>query len=193
MKQIVILFLILSSVPCAFSSGFDNTQSGIDKNIWPESPHAATVREVTSPQPALLTGAAEFSVPLYSMDAEGLTLPFNFRYHSNGIRVLDDPYPWGYGWSLTPCIRMSRQIIGRPDGLFKSVLDCNDYGETLNHCIAFHCMNDSNMRASDAYIFVRIIILTLLLTFSLYNYPTNNSRLYIATVNFLLQVQENTK
>ena len=111
-----------------------------DKEIWPESPKAATIREVTSPRPALLTGAAEFSVPLYALNAEGLTLPFEFRYHSNGVRVDDDPCPWGYGWTLSPTIRISRRIIGRPDGIFTPA-DLEKERLTHNEC--YHAMTDS--------------------------------------------------
>ena len=110
-----------------------------DKGVWPESPRAATIREVTSPLPALLTGAAEFTVPLQTLEAEDFSLPFQFRYHSNGIRIKDDPCPWGYGWTLSPAIRISRRIIGRPDGLFTPVFD-KSY---LSHNECYHAMTDS--------------------------------------------------
>ena len=113
-----------------------------DKGVWPESPAAATIREVTTPRPALLTGAAEFSIPLHTLSAEGLSLDFTMRYHSNGVRVNDEPCPWGYGWSLMPCIRMSRRIIGRPDGLFESVAEL-PFDSVNTHWMAYHCMTDS--------------------------------------------------
>lgn len=77
--------LVIAFILCNLCSmaQTDGAYSWPDKGVWPESPKAATIREVTSPLPALLTGAAEFTVPLYSLEAEGMTLPFEFRYHSN--------------------------------------------------------------------------------------------------------------
>ena len=118
-----------------------------DKGVWPESPQAATIREVTSPLPSLLTGAAEFSVPLYSLEAEDFVLPFTFSYHSNGIRVNDDPCPWGYGWTLSPSIRISRRIVGRPDGLFTPA---NRDKAVLSHNECYHAMTDSVLDLSWA-------------------------------------------
>ena len=129
----------------AFSMFIATAQAGsawTDKGVWPESPAAATIREVTTPRPALLTGAAEFSIPLHTLSAEGLSLDFTMRYHSNGVRVNDEPCPWGYGWSLMPCIRMSRRIIGRPDGLFESVAEL-PFDSVNTHWMAYHCMTDS--------------------------------------------------
>lgn len=138
MKNLAItIALMLSAFTATAQSGEAFTWT--DKEIWPESPTAATIREVTSPRPALVTGAAEFSVPLYTLDAEGLSIPFEYRYHSNGIRVDDDPCPWGHGWTLSPSIRLSRRILGRPDGLFTSVAD----KASLSHNECYHAMTDS--------------------------------------------------
>ena len=141
MKSGLYLFCLLY----AFSMFIATAQAGAawtDKGVWPESPAAATIREVTTPRPALLTGAAEFSIPLHTLSAEGLSLDFTMRYHSNGVRVNDEPCPWGYGWSLMPCIRMSRRIIGRPDGLFESVAEL-PFDSVNTHWMAYHCMTDS--------------------------------------------------
>lgn len=92
-----------------------------EKDIWPESPQAKAIRQVMMPTPAIATGACEFSVPLYTIDVEGFKLPLSLQYRSNGIKPEDDPQPIGYGWVLTPPMRISRQIMGRPDELFKFV------------------------------------------------------------------------
>lgn len=138
MRYIALFITLLLSCLCSRAQT-DEAFSWPDKGVWPESPKAATIREVTSPLPSLLTGAAEFDVPLYTLEAEDYSLPFQFRYHSNGIRVTDDPCPWGYGWTLSPSIRISRRIIGRPDGLFTPVFDKS----FLSHNECYHAMTDS--------------------------------------------------
>lgn len=92
-------------------------------NVWPESPQARAIRQVMMPTPAMATGACEFSVPLYTIDVEGFQIPISLQYRTNGIRPEDDPMPIGYGWVLTPPMRISRQIIGRPDECFTFVGD----------------------------------------------------------------------
>ncbi len=79
MKSGLSLFCLLY----AFSMFIATAQAGpawTDKGVWPESPAAATIREVTTPRPALLTGAAEFSIPLHTLSAEGLSLEFTLRF-----------------------------------------------------------------------------------------------------------------
>lgn len=89
-----------------------------DRQVWPESPRAAQLRQVMMPSPGLLTGAVEFEIPIYTIEAEGVSLPISLKYRSNGIKVDDDPQPVGYGWTLTPALRVTRRIMGRPDGFF---------------------------------------------------------------------------
>lgn len=36
-----------------------------DRQVWPESPRAAQLRQVMMPSPGLLTGAVEFEIPIY--------------------------------------------------------------------------------------------------------------------------------
>ena len=72
-------------------------------------------------QPSLSTGAVTVTVPLYTIDCYGLSIPFVYKYQSNGIKVFDDGNPHGYGWSLTPGLRVMRTILGRPDELFDFV------------------------------------------------------------------------
>ena len=89
-----------------------------DREVWLQSPQARQIAQVLMPSPALLTGACEYSVPLYTIEAEDVSIPLSLQYQSNGIRVDDDPLPIGYGWTLTPPLRVERQIMGRTDEWF---------------------------------------------------------------------------
>ena len=90
-----------------------------ESGVWPESPQARAIRQAEMPAPAMLTGACEFDVPLYTLSVGDVSIPLSLHYRSNGIRVDDDPQPVGYGWILLPALRVSRQIMGRPDELFR--------------------------------------------------------------------------
>lgn len=95
----------------------------LPSGVWPESPQAKQIREVTMPAPALSTGASTFSVPLYELDVEGIKIPLTLSYRSNGIRLDDNPFPIGHGWTFSPPLRVCRQIVGRPDERFQFVGD----------------------------------------------------------------------
>ena len=111
-----------------------------EKEVWPESPQAAKMRHITMPTPALATGASELSVPIYDLEVEGLTIPISLAYKSNGIKVSEDPFPIGYGWTLLPPLRITRIIQGRPDEKYPFVGDKNI--SEFSHGIMHRCMND---------------------------------------------------
>ena len=72
-----------------------------DREVWPQNPQARQIAQVMMPTPALLTGACEYSVPLYTIEAEGVSIPLSLQYRSNGIRVDNDSvkmtrFPGGY-------------------------------------------------------------------------------------------------
>ena len=98
-----LLLLIFSLVQTAQNAAYDIPWP--EKEIWLESPRARAFREVAMPSLGLLTGACEFSVPLYTLEDEDLSLPLQLNYRSNSIRVEDDPCPVGYGWVLSPDLR----------------------------------------------------------------------------------------
>ena len=90
------------------------------------------------PTPDLATGAVNLSIPLYTIQAEDLSIPLELRYRSNGIRVDDDPYPVGYGWTFTPSLRITRTVLGRPDGKYEFVGDRSP--SDIDHATAHRCM-----------------------------------------------------
>ncbi len=109
-----------------------------EQDVWPQAPQAYKFNEVKMPTPDLATGAANLSIPLYTIQAEDLSIPLELRYRSNGIRVDDDPYPVGYGWTFTPSLRVTRTVLGRPDGKYEFVGDRSP--SDIGHATAHRCM-----------------------------------------------------
>ncbi len=109
-----------------------------DQDVWPQAPQAYKFNEVKMPTPDLATGAVNLSIPLYTIQAEDLSIPLELRYRSNGIRVDDDPYPVGYGWTFTPSLRITRTVLGRPDGKYEFVGDRSP--SDIDHATAHRCM-----------------------------------------------------
>ena len=113
-----------------------------EQDVWPQAPQAYKFNEVKMPTPDLATGAANLSIPLYTIQAEDLSIPLELRYRSNGIRVDDDPYPVGYGWTFTPSLRITRTVLGRPDGKYEFVGD--RAVSEIDHATAHRCMVNKN-------------------------------------------------
>ena len=109
-----------------------------EQDVWPQAPQAYKFNEVRMPTPDLATGAVNLSIPLYTIQVEDLSIPLELRYRSNGIRVDDDPYPVGYGWTFTPSLRITRTVLGRPDGKYEFVGDRSP--SDIDHATAHRCM-----------------------------------------------------
>jgi len=80
-----------------------------------QSPNAASLGKYGDVKVSHFTGAADISVPIYSMSAKGIDLNIDLRYDASGIRI--DQYPgWvGQNWTLSAGGVISRTIIGEPD------------------------------------------------------------------------------
>lgn len=87
----------------------------VSKTLIPPTPSSSVYQEYRGSQPSLATGTVNIPISLYEINCFGMKLPFGLVYNSNGIKVNQDPYPCGYGWILTPGLRVSRTIMGRPD------------------------------------------------------------------------------
>jgi hypothetical protein len=61
------------------------------------------------------TGALVHSVPLGSVDGYHLSVPMSLSYYSNGIRVDQESFPVGLGWSLNAGGFIARKLKGLPD------------------------------------------------------------------------------
>ena len=98
-----------------------NYVTPVRNDITPPSPQSAAIVAVQTPEPDLLTGAVNVDIPIYTLQANDYSLPVSLKYHTNGIKVFDDPTPLGYGWTLLPALRATRTVYGRPDDLYPFV------------------------------------------------------------------------
>ncbi len=117
----ILLFLsaVLAAVGAVAQTSSELMISPQTSEIITPTPTSAQQIHYQSPQPSLATGAVNLSVPLYTIEAEGLSIPFTLSYHTSGIKPLDDPNPCGYGWSLLPALKITRTIRGRADEKFE--------------------------------------------------------------------------
>ncbi len=86
-------------------------------SIIPPNPEAKLLDRFTFYPVSPATGIPDISIPLYEFKTYNYSIPFQLRYHSAGIKFLDDsPYPIGYGWNLSSSFRITRSLRGgKPD------------------------------------------------------------------------------
>lgn len=93
-------------------------------NVIPPDPVSAQFQKYLGYPVSYATGIPQINIPLYTMEASGVSIPFSLSYHASGIKVNQHQGVIGLGWSLFPGFKITRTIMGNPDDLFPtSTLD----------------------------------------------------------------------
>jgi hypothetical protein len=118
MKQLITRLSII----CLFflSGSWNDLLAQQVPQIIPPAPISMQFQKFLGYPVSPATGAADVSIPLYNLQAAGISIPFSLQYHTSGIKVTESPGYVGYGWTLFPGFRITRTIMGKPD----------DYGKT---------------------------------------------------------------
>lgn len=112
MTRLSIFFFALLS--CCIHS-IAQTKGTLVNTVIPPSPASAVFRQYAGYTPNLATGTVSIPVSLYNIQLGDFSIPLSLQYYTQGIKFTDDPYPAGYGWILSPGLRITRTILGRPD------------------------------------------------------------------------------
>ncbi|MCB4797219.1 RHS repeat domain-containing protein [Neotamlana laminarinivorans] len=106
--------------------------------IVPPSPRAETFHIYGDVPVSYNTGVPDISIPLYTIESDGITVPIVLRYHISSIKPGADNSNIAFGWTLDVGGRISRTVNQWPDeyvprpNTFKltndlDVLDENDF------------------------------------------------------------------
>jgi hypothetical protein len=118
MKKMFLLFVLLPICQIVVAQSSDVPVGVKMQNLQINHPVSAQLLKYQSYPVSLATGTAEVSIPLFEANYYGLKIPFSLSYHSSGIKVEESAGILGYGWSLTPNLRVVRQLNGKEDELF---------------------------------------------------------------------------
>lgn len=105
--------------------------------ITPPSPEAAALGNFTDVPISHYTGLPNISVPIYTINQKGISIPIQLSYHARGVR-LDEVAPrTGMGWSLQYGGSISRQVRGKADehpvnGYLNNGPDFTNYATSLS-------------------------------------------------------------
>lgn len=80
------------------------------KEIVPPTPNAMKLTEFHAQKPNLYTGTASVSIPLYSINFDGWTLPISLSYNATGVRPNEEASEVGLGWALNATGIISRTV-----------------------------------------------------------------------------------
>ncbi|MDE5423337.1 DUF6443 domain-containing protein [Ancylomarina sp. DW003] len=99
------------------SAGGGSSSGGIAPVSMPIMPsaHAASLVRAATASPNLYTGAVNVSIPLFTLPAQGMSVPIGLVYQSNGVKVNDKNGPLGMTWNLQGGGAVARIVRGYPD------------------------------------------------------------------------------
>ncbi len=110
--SIFIGFVIL---PFGFLYAQSDANSPYIPNIIPPTPNAAALMKFTDVPVSPYTGTSDITVPVYTIQAKGITVPVSLSYHTGGIKLKEEASWVGLGWALNAGGMISRTIVGHDD------------------------------------------------------------------------------
>ena len=108
MKKILSILICTSAIPCFGQSWV----SPANTDIYPPGPQAASLLKPAQAQISMYSGQAQVSIPLYTIEAGGITIPITLDYSTGGIKVEEMATRVGLGWSLNAGGVISRTVRG---------------------------------------------------------------------------------
>lgn len=100
----------LSEVRSASPEDYTDDYTVRQQNYAPKSPSAASLAMKTDYPVSCYTGVPEISVPLYTIECDGVSIPLTLSYHASGFRPSQEATWVGLGWSLTPGGSITRTV-----------------------------------------------------------------------------------
>ncbi len=121
--SLAIMFLSLIS---GHAQTMDPAKTTDYNNIkMPESPTSASLGKVDDLTVNTATGIPSISIPLYTFEMDGVSVPISISYNASGIKVGDLATSVGLNWSLEAGGQISRTVRGKADD-FQGWFDIDD-------------------------------------------------------------------
>lgn len=119
----ILIPAFLSMIACvisftlSFGQGGPSLETGgpiVDEMI-PPSPEAAAFGKYGAIPVSQYSGIPNISIPLYSLQYKGISVPIDLSYHAGGFRVSEDASRVGLGWTVNAGGLISRNVRGTRD------------------------------------------------------------------------------
>jgi len=109
------IFIILFTIVVAKDLAAQNPSFNPTIDIYPKTPDAAASSKHIDIPPGNFTGVADFTIPIYTIDAGAESIPIELQYTTTGIKVGEIASRVGLGWALNTGPHLSQQIMGGLD------------------------------------------------------------------------------
>src|SRR5678816_3307319 len=153
------------------------SNSPFTPKIVPPSPNAASLGKFGDIPVSPYTGTTEVTIPLYAIEAKGVSVPVRLSYHTGGIRLAEESGWVGLGWTLNAGGMISRTVNDKDDfagGYFNSDLNPIVYPEIKGKLMPRTLYYGESNVGVWGYSFVcRYKVYTELNTYNLYNFWLN--------------------
>lgn len=123
MNKLVLTYLLLvSGIGLLFGQP---QETSIDPTtaFLPPSPQAAALTKYIDFPVNNHTGTPQISLPVHTLNGQGISVPVSLSYHAGGVRVDEMEGNAGIGWSIQAGGVINRTVRGgadeRPNGLHK--------------------------------------------------------------------------
>ncbi len=115
MRKIFYLLILLISVNKFFSQLSQPEPIVRTLDMFPKTPDAAALSKYIDIPPGSYTGVANFTIPLYTINVDGIKVPIELQYTTTGIKVSEIASRVGLGWALNVGPSLTQQVIGNRD------------------------------------------------------------------------------
>jgi len=109
------LLVALVAGSLLFSGNLHAQTSPYIPKIIPPSPEGAALFKFTDVPVSPYTGTTDISVPIYTIQAKGISIPVNIDYHTGGIRLKEESGLVGLGWMLNAGGSIARTVMDKDD------------------------------------------------------------------------------
>lgn len=100
LRGIIVLCLFNIFWPGMVLYGQNSNVKSSPGKVLPPPPEAASLGKFGDIPVGLYTGVPSISIPIYSIDINGYSLPIGISYHASGIKVEEISSSIGIGWAL---------------------------------------------------------------------------------------------
>jgi hypothetical protein len=106
-KQILIISLLICT--CKYGNSQDVP------NFTPPSPESTSLAKFIETPVSYYTGLPNVTIPIYTINEKGVSIPVSVNYHARGIKVEEIASRVGIGWALNYGGIITRQVRGSAD------------------------------------------------------------------------------
>ncbi|TGN21925.1 hypothetical protein [Empedobacter tilapiae] len=115
MKKNVVSLLLLASGSVFGQAIIGENSNNYNIDLYPKTPEAYAFAKFVDIPEGSYTGVANFNIPIYTIQVDGLSIPIQLDYSTAGVKVDEIASRVGLGWNLNAGPSLTMQVVGARD------------------------------------------------------------------------------